>query len=61
MPLVEITVAKDVLDKEERIRLAKAVQKALLEEFKEIKGITPWSAVLVREAERDTWLTTSYS
>jgi phenylpyruvate tautomerase PptA (4-oxalocrotonate tautomerase family) len=61
MPLIEITVAGDVLNKEERLRIAKAVQKAMLEEFKTIKGITPWSAVIVRETERETWLTTSSS
>jgi phenylpyruvate tautomerase PptA (4-oxalocrotonate tautomerase family) len=61
MPLIEITVAREVLNKEEQLRMAKAVQKAIVEEFEAIKGRTPWSAVIVREVERETWLTTSSS
>ena len=58
MPLIEITVAKDTLNKEEQLRMAKAVQKAMIEEFEAIKGRTPGSYVIVREVDNETWLAT---
>lgn len=58
MPLIEITVARDTLNKEEQLRMAKAVQKAMIKEFEAIKGRTPGSYVIVREVANETWLTT---
>jgi phenylpyruvate tautomerase PptA (4-oxalocrotonate tautomerase family) len=58
MPLVEITVARDVLNKEQQLRLAKAVQKAMLDEFVAMKGRIPGSDVIVREVDSETWLGT---
>ena len=58
MPLIEITVARDTLNKEEQLRMAKAVQKAMIKEFEEMKGRTPGSYVIVREADNETWLAT---
>ena len=51
MPLIEITVARDTLNKEEQLRMAKAVQKAMIKEFEEMKGRTPGSYVIVREVD----------
>jgi len=58
MPLIEITVARDNLNKEEQLRIAKAVQKAMVKEYEEIKGRTPGSYVIVREVAKETWLAT---
>ena len=38
MPLVEISLSKGGLTPEEQLRLSKAVHKALIEEYKKIKG-----------------------
>ena len=56
MPLIEITVAKEILNKEEQLTIAKAVQKAMIKEFEKIKGRTPGSYVIVREVDNETWL-----
>ena len=58
MPLIEITVARDILNKEEQLRIAKAVQNAMIKEFEEMKGRTPGSYVIVREVANETWLST---
>lgn len=58
MPLIEITVARDSLNKEEQLRMAKAVQKAMIKEYEEMKGRTPGSYVIVREVDNETWLAT---
>ena len=58
MPLIEITVARDTLNKEEQLLMAKAVQNAMTKEFEEMKGRTPGSYVLVREVANETWLST---
>ena len=36
MPLIEITVARDTLNKDEQLRMAKAVQKVMIKEFEEM-------------------------
>jgi phenylpyruvate tautomerase PptA (4-oxalocrotonate tautomerase family) len=56
MPLIEITVARDTLNKDEQLRMAKAVQKVMIKEFEEMKGRTPGSYVIVREVANETWL-----
>ena len=61
MPLIEITVARDNLNKEEQLRIAKAVQKAMVKEYEAIKGGTPGSYVIVREVDNETWLSTKKS
>jgi hypothetical protein len=38
--------------------MAKAIQKTMIEEFKDIKGRTPGSFVIVREVDNETWLST---
>jgi phenylpyruvate tautomerase PptA (4-oxalocrotonate tautomerase family) len=58
LPLIEITVARDTLNKEEQLRIAKAVQDALIREFEDIKGRIPGSYVIVREVANETWLST---
>jgi phenylpyruvate tautomerase PptA (4-oxalocrotonate tautomerase family) len=58
LPLIEITVARDTLNKEEQLRMAKAVQDAMIKEFEEMKGRTPGSYVIVREVANETWLST---
>lgn len=58
MPLIEITVARDTLNKEEQLRMAKAVQDAMIREFEEMKGRPPGSYVIVREVANETWLST---
>ena len=58
MPLIEITVARDTLNKEQQLRMAKAVQKTMLEEFEAMKGRTTGSYVIVREVANETWLST---
>ena len=58
MPLIEITVARDILNKEEQLRIAKAVQNAMIKEFEEMKGRTSGSYVIVREVANETWLST---
>ncbi len=58
MPLIEITVARDNLNKEEQLRIAKAVQTAMVKEYEAIKGRTPGSYVIVREVDKETWLAT---
>jgi phenylpyruvate tautomerase PptA (4-oxalocrotonate tautomerase family) len=59
MPLIEITVARDTLNKEEQLRMAKVVQKAMLKEFEAMKGRTSDSYVIVREEANETWLSTT--
>jgi phenylpyruvate tautomerase PptA (4-oxalocrotonate tautomerase family) len=61
MPLIEITVARDTLNKEQQLRMAKAVQKAMLKEFEEMKGRTSGSYVIVREVANETWLSSKSS
>ena len=58
MPLIEITVARDALNKEQQLRMAKAIQKTMLEEFEAMKGRTTGSYVIVREVDNETWLAT---
>ena len=58
MPLIEITVARDTLNKEQQLRMAKAVQKAMIEEFEAMKGRSTGSYVIVREVANETWLST---
>ena len=58
MPLIEITVAIDTLNKEQQLRMAKAIQKTMLEEFEAMKGRTTGSYVIVREVDNETWLAT---
>ena len=58
MPLIEITVERDTLNKEQQLRMAQAIQKTMLEEFEAMKGRTTGSYVLVREVANETWLTT---
>ncbi len=38
--------------------MAKAVQKAMIKEYEEMKGRTPGSYVIVREVDNETWLAT---
>jgi len=38
LPLIEVTVARDTLNKEQQLRMAKSVQKAMVEEFEAMKG-----------------------
>ena len=56
MPLIEITVARDTLNKDQQLQMAEAVQKAMIKEFEEMKGRTPGSYVIVREVANETWL-----
>jgi phenylpyruvate tautomerase PptA (4-oxalocrotonate tautomerase family) len=58
LPLIEITVARDTLNKEQQLRMAKAVQKAMVEEFEAMKGRSTGSYVIVREVANETWLST---
>jgi phenylpyruvate tautomerase PptA (4-oxalocrotonate tautomerase family) len=59
MPLIEITVARDTLNKEQQLRMAEAIQKTMVEEFEVMKGRSSSSYVIVREVANETWLTTS--
>ena len=55
MPLVEITVSTGVFTSEEKLRLAKAVEKGLQDEIRLLgKNLRSW--VFVREVDRDTFL-----
>jgi len=56
MPLIEITVGQGELTSAEKLRLTRAVQSALVEEYKKIKGRTPRSWVLVRELDIESLL-----
>jgi phenylpyruvate tautomerase PptA (4-oxalocrotonate tautomerase family) len=56
MPLIEITVARDTLNKDQQLQMAKAVQEAMIKEFEKMKGRTPGSYVIVREVANETWL-----
>ena len=56
MPLIEITVAGDTLNKEQQLRMATAIQKTMIEEFKAMKGRSSSSYVIVREVANETWL-----
>lgn len=56
MPLIEITVARDTLNKEQQLQMAEAVQKTMINEFEKMKGRTPGSYVIVREVANETWL-----
>jgi phenylpyruvate tautomerase PptA (4-oxalocrotonate tautomerase family) len=58
LPLIEITVARDTLNKEQQLQMAKAVQKAMVEEFEAMKGRSTGSYVIVREVANETWLST---
>ena len=58
MPLIEITVARDTLNKEQQLRMAKVVQKAMIEEFEAMKGRSTSSYVIVREVANETRLST---
>jgi phenylpyruvate tautomerase PptA (4-oxalocrotonate tautomerase family) len=58
MPLIEITVERETLNKEQQLRMAKAVQKTMLEEYEAMKGKTTGSYVIVREVSSETWLAT---
>jgi phenylpyruvate tautomerase PptA (4-oxalocrotonate tautomerase family) len=59
MPLIEITVARDTLNKEQQLRMAKAIQKTMIAEFEAMKGRSSSSYVIVREVANETWLATS--
>jgi phenylpyruvate tautomerase PptA (4-oxalocrotonate tautomerase family) len=59
MPLIEITVERDTLNKEQQLRMAEAVQKTMIEEFEAMKGRSTGSYVLVREVANETWLSTT--
>ena len=59
MPLIEITVARDTLNKEQQLRMAEAIQKTMIEEFEAMKGRPTGSYVLVREVANETWLSTT--
>jgi len=54
LPLIEITVARDTLNKEQQLRMAKAVQKAMIEEFEAMKGRSTGSYVIVNWFLRDS-------
>ena len=56
MPLIEITVARDTLNKDQQLQMAEAVQEAMIKEFEKMKGGTPGSYVIVREVANETWL-----
>lgn len=56
MPLVEITMSKNLLNEEEQIRLVTAVRNALIAEFENIKGRKPGTTVLIREVNKATWI-----
>jgi phenylpyruvate tautomerase PptA (4-oxalocrotonate tautomerase family) len=56
MPLIEITVSQGTLTSDEKLRLTKAVQKALVEEYKAMKNRIPHSWVVVREFDRGSLL-----
>ncbi|GAG56297.1 unnamed protein product [marine sediment metagenome] len=55
MPLIEITVEKDVLTKEQEEKLAEAVRDAMLNSFEELKGRPPHSFYVILRRS-DTWL-----
>ena len=59
MPLIEITVARDTLNKEQQLRMAEAIQKTMIEEFEAMKGRSTGSYVIVREVANETWLSTT--
>jgi phenylpyruvate tautomerase PptA (4-oxalocrotonate tautomerase family) len=59
MPLIEITVARDTLNKEQQLKMAEAIQKTMIEEFEAMKGRSTGSYVIVREVANETWLATS--
>jgi phenylpyruvate tautomerase PptA (4-oxalocrotonate tautomerase family) len=61
LPLIEITVARDTLNKEEQFIIAKAVKKAMIRAFEDVKGRTPGSYVIVREVDNETWLSSKSS
>lgn len=56
MPLIEITVSQGTLTSDEKLRVTRAVQKALVEEYKAMKNRIPHSWVLVRELDRGSLL-----
>ena len=56
MPLVEITVSQGSLTSEEKLRLTKVIQRAMVEEYRAIKGRTPKTWVLVRELDPESLL-----
>ena len=56
MPLIEITVSQGTLSSDEKLRVTRAVQKALVEEYKAMKNRIPHSWVLVRELDRGSLL-----
>lgn len=61
MPLIEITVERETLNKEQQLQMAEAVQEAMIKEFEAMKGRTTDSYVLVREVASETWLATKSS
>ena len=56
MPLIEITVSQGTLTSDEKLRVTRAVQKALVGEYKAMKNRIPHSWVLVRELDRGSLL-----
>lgn len=57
MPLIEITVGQGTFTSEEKLRLTKAVQKALVDEYEAIKGRTPKTTlVFIREIDMESVL-----
>jgi phenylpyruvate tautomerase PptA (4-oxalocrotonate tautomerase family) len=55
MPLVEITVKKDKLTKEQEEKLAEAIRDAMLKKFEELTG-KPLRSFYVIVRQSDTWL-----
>ena len=56
MPLIEITVSQGTLTSDEKLRVTRAVQKALVDQYKAMKNRIPHSWVLVRELDRGSLL-----
>ena len=56
--MIEITVARDTLNKSQQLQMAEAVQKAMIKEFETMKDRTPGSNVIVREVANETLLST---
>ncbi|UCH01441.1 MAG: hypothetical protein JSV20_06080 [Candidatus Bathyarchaeota archaeon] len=56
MPLIEITVSQGTLTSEEKLRLTRAVQKALVKEYKAMKGRIPKTWVFIRDLDRGSLL-----
>jgi phenylpyruvate tautomerase PptA (4-oxalocrotonate tautomerase family) len=56
MPLIEITVSQGTLTSDEKLRVTRAVQKALVKEYQAMKNKVPHSWVVVREFDRGSLL-----